>query len=313
MSFSITKTFLNLSSTDKSSGNNNDFIIQFNNAGLTTESNGYFGSKSYINPIFFNLANNWQNIQLDYNDTFWLGGSYWGGGNGVAVKIPAGVYQTPQQLASAIQTAVAGVINTAVSPFYTGSLAVSYYVSNNADINWQHMAFTFTSSAPAEVLKLYFTVNTPITVSQNPYNFAQIVGVDASDITLTPGQTKYGEYVPNLILYDMIQIQCNLCKATFEIESGILSPSIIMVSFPVGNYTVNNQVVFLNNNPMLYRQEMRSPNFDTIQIRVVDKNGRLIPFIGEIDMSFIIERELVNEPFNAQRVKDQNPYTANFN
>jgi hypothetical protein len=72
-------------------------------------------------------------------------------------------------------------------------------------------------------------------------------------------------------------------------------------------------VVFLNNNPMLYRQEMRTPNFDTIQIRVVDKGGRLIPFVGEIDMSFIIERELVNEPFNAQRVKDQNPYTANFN
>lgn len=313
MSFSITKTFLNLSSTDKSSGNNNDFIIQFNNAGLTTESNGYFGSKSYINPIFFNLANNWQNIQLDYNDTFWLGGSYWGANNGVAVKLPAGVYQTPQQLALAIQTAVSGVINTAVSPLYSGSLAVSYYVSNNADINWQHMAFTFTSSAPAEVLSLYFTVNTPVLISQNPYNFAQIVGVDASAITLTPGQTKYGEYVPNLILYDMIQIQCNLCKATYEIESGILSPSIIMVSFPVGNYTVNNQVVFLNNNPMLYRQEMRSPNFDTIQIRVVDKNGRLIPFVGEIDMSFIIERELVNEPFNAQRVKDQNPYTANFN
>jgi len=57
---------------------------------------------------------------------------------------------------------------------------------------------------------------------------------------------------------------------------------------------------------------MRSPNFDTIQIRVTDKNGRLINFVGEIDMSFIIEREVVNEPFNAQRVKDQNPYTANF-
>lgn len=313
MSFSITKTFLNLSSTDKSSGNNNDFIIQFNNAGLTTESNGYFGSKSYINPIFFNLANNWQNIQLDYNDTFWLGGSYWGPNAGVAVKLPAGVYQTPQQLALAIQTAVAGVINVGVSPLYTGSLAVSYYVSNNADINWQHMAFTFTSATSSEVLSLYFTVNTPVLISQNPNNFAQIVGVDASAITLTPGQTKYGEYVPNLILYDMIQIQCNLCKATYEIESGILSPSIIMVSFPVGNYTVNNQVVFLNNNPMLYRQEMRTPNFDTIQIRVVDKNGRLIPFVGEIDMSFIIEREVVNEPFNAQRVKDQNPYTANFN
>jgi hypothetical protein len=57
---------------------------------------------------------------------------------------------------------------------------------------------------------------------------------------------------------------------------------------------------------------MRTPNFDTIQIRVVDKNGRLIPFVGEIDMSFIIEREVVNEPFNAQRIKDQNPYSGNF-
>ena len=74
MSFSTSKNFLNLSSTDRTSGTNNDFTIQFNNAGLTTESNGYFGSTSFINPIFFNLPNNWQNIQLDYNDTFYISG-----------------------------------------------------------------------------------------------------------------------------------------------------------------------------------------------------------------------------------------------
>jgi len=307
MSFSTSKNFLNLSSTDKTTGTNNDFVIQFNNAGLTTESNGYFGSKSYINPIFFNLPNNWQNIQAGYNDIFWIDGNLFPSPE--SVVLPAGVYQTPQQLAQAVQNAIQG----AITPFYDAAttIAVQYFASNPSDINWQHMSFLLTSTK-VENIQLYFTQNTPTLGFLNPYNFAPLVGVDASFINCTPGITKYGEFVPNLILYDMIQIQCNLCKATYEIESGILSPSIIMVSFPVGNYTVNNQVVFLNNNPVLYRQEMRTPNFDTIQIRVVDKNGRLIPFVGEIDMSFIIEREVVNEPFNAQRIKDQNPYSGNF-
>lgn len=306
MSFSTSKNFLNLSSTDRTSGTNNDFSIQFNNAGLTTESNGYFGSTSYINPIFFNLPNNWQNIQAGYNDTFYISGPV----GQAALTLPAGVYQTPYQLAAAIQTVVTTNKALAVSD---GTFTCTYFTSNNADINWQHMQFTYTSATATNTLSLWFTQNTPTLIVLNPKNFAGIVGVDASSIDCPPsGTPQYGDFVPNLILYDMIQIQCNLCKATYEIESGILSPSIIMVSFPVGNYTVNNQVVFLNNNPMLYRQEMRSPNFDTIQIRVTDKNGRLIPFDGEIDMSFIIEREVVNEPFNAQRVKDQNPYTANF-
>ena len=117
----------------------------------------------------------------------------------------------------------------------------------------------------------------------------------------------------------MIQINCNWCRSTYEIINSstigtgtvpVLSPSLIMVSFPTANYLTTNQVVFLNNNPFLYRQEMKTSNWDTLQIQVTDKNGRLIPYFGEIDFSITIEREIINEPVNLALAKDQNPYTA---
>jgi hypothetical protein len=75
---------------------------------------------------------------------------------------------------------------------------------------------------------------------------------------------------------------------------------------------IKAKVVFLNNNPFLYRQEMRSPNWDTVNIRITDKAGRLIPYFGELDLSITIEREQFNEPQNLARIKDQNPWTADM-
>jgi len=320
--FSVSKNYINLSSTDRISGTNNDFIIQFNSSGLTSESNGYFGSKSFINPIFFSLPNNWQNIQAGYNDVYYIVGAETGAtphSINATLNLPAGVYQTVAQLCFAIQTQVRAALTTAGFTIATGFVC-EQLLSPTTNINWQHIRFDMVGAA-GTTINLYFTEVTPVLIALNPYNFATLVGVDSAVITLNshvatvpPDFTGsvFAEYVPQLNIYDMIQIQCNLCNATYEIENNTLSPSIIMVSFPVGNNTVNNQVVFLNNNPQLYRQQMRTSNFDTIQIRVVDKQGRLIPFFGECDLSIIIEREVLNEPQNLQRIKDQNPYSVGF-
>ena len=317
--FSVSKNYINLSSTDRISGTNNDFIIQFNSSGLTSESNGYFGSKSFINPIFFSLPNNWYNIQSGYNDKYWITGNDATHTIDTALYLPQAVYQTVAQLCFAIQTQVNAAL-AAASFTISNGFVCEQLLSPTTNINWQHIRFDMVG-AVGTTINLYFTNVLPVLLTLNPTNFATIVGVDSPVITLNshaatipPVYTGsvFAEYVPQLNLYDMIQIQCNLCNATYEIENNTLSPSIIMVSFPVGNNTVNNQVVFLNNNPMLYRQQMRTSNFDTIQIRVVDKQGRLIPFFGECDLSIIIEREVLNEPQNVQRIKDQNPYSVGF-
>jgi hypothetical protein len=55
---------------------------------------------------------------------------------------------------------------------------------------------------------------------------------------------------------------------------------------------------------------MNTPNYDSINIQICDKNSRLIPFFGEVDFSITIEREVFNEPVNLTRAKDQSPYSA---
>jgi hypothetical protein len=308
------KIFVNLSSTDRSSGTNNDFIINFSNSALTSGMNGYFGGRSFINPIFFSLPNNWYNIQKDYNDTFYIAG-IGGAGNpiefGLKLQLTPGIYSTVAQLTTQIQTKINTALGTAG---YTGLIAVSQLTTPTSDLNLLKIGFRFSGATATETLNLYFNVATPTLGFLNPYNFATVVGVDVNVIFLLPADTKptFADFPPNLQVYDMIQIQCSLARTTYEIESGILSPSTILVSFPVGNFLVNNQVVFLNNNPMLYRQEMATTNWDTISIRVVDKNGRLIDFFGELDLSLIIENENNQTVGNTARLKDMNPYSANF-
>lgn len=308
--YTASKIWLNLSSTDRTSGTNNDFTIQFNSGALTNEAAGYFGSKSYINPIFFSLPNNWQNIQAGYNDVFFLAGSKFGA-SGVQLNLQAGVYQSVNQLVSYIQAAINTAMTTAT---YTGVIKVEQVSSPSTSLDFNYIKFSWsTPPASGETVRFYFNIGTPTLLVTNPLNFANIIGCEDNVFQLDGTTTsKVLTQLPNLVLYDMIQIECSLCRSTYEIQSGQLSPSIIMVAFPTANYLTNNQVVFLNNNPFLYRQEMRTPNWDSINIRITDKMGRLIPFFGELDLSLTIEREQLNEPQNLTRIKDQNPWTADM-
>ena len=306
--YSSQKIWLNLSSTDRTSGTNNDFTIQFNSGALTNEAAGYFGSKSYINPVFFSLPNNWQNIQANYNNVFYLSGNLFPDG-GVILLLDPGVYQSVPILCTYLQAKIRAAM-AAVT--YTGVIQVSQSTTQDLSFNYINIKWS-TPPASTENVSFYFNSGTPVLLRTNPQNFSTIIGCEDNIITLNPTTISYTlTQLPNLALYDMIQIECSLCRSTYEIQSGQLSPSIIMVSFPTANYLTANQVVFLNNNPFLYRQEMRTPNWDTINIRITDKGGRLIPYFGELDLSITIEREQYNEPQNLARIKDQNPWTADM-
>ena len=320
--FSSTKNWINLSSADRTSGNSNDFSIQFNSGGITNDSGGYFGSKSYINPIFFSFPNNAPNIQDDFNNVFYISGSgFTGNTNYAELTLPQGVYQQVSQLTAGLQTVINGYISTThagVMPnAYTGNVAISQVQTINT-LTYNKINFTFQGAAVGETLNFYFNTGTPINfVVTNPQNFGGILGTDDNVFTISQASPSYTlPYLPNLNIYDIIQIKCNLTRSTYELEykqgqtsNGILSPSLIMVAFPSANFVVNDNILFTNNNPFLYRQIMNTPNYDSINIQICDKNGRLIPFYGECDFSLTIEREVYTEPINLTRAKDQSPYT----
>jgi len=313
-----TKTWLNLSSGDRTSGTSNNFIIQMNNGGLTNNNAGYFGSKSFVNPIFMSFPNNAPNIRTDFNNVFYISGNKFAGTTPYAMlTIPEGVYQNIGQLTTAVQSAVNTYIGTThgttLPTAYTGTITVASNTTTN-DLNYNKIVFTFVSPGSGETLNLYFYTGTPISfVSTNPLNFGLIIGTDENVFTIDATTTAHTlPYLPNLAVYDIIQVKCNLARSTLEIENGILSTSTILVSFPTANFVVNDQILFTNNNPTLYRQEMNTSNFDSIQISICDKNGNLIPISGEVDLSILIEREQYNEPINLNRIKDQNPYSADM-
>lgn len=311
-----TKHWLNLSSTDRSSGTSNNFTIQFNSGSITNDAGGYYGSKSYINPIFFSIPNNAPNIQDNFNNVFYISGNKFASATPYAqLTIPQGVYQNVSQLTTAVAKAINDYIGTThgtvLPTAYTATVAVAAN-STPSDLNYNKVVFTWTAPAAGETLNIYLSDGTPINfVSLNPLNFGTVIGTNELVFTLSGSALTHTlPYLPNLNIYDIIQIKCNLCKSTYEMESGQLSQSLIMVAFPSVNFVVNDVILFNNNNPFLYRQEMHTSNWDSMQIQITDKNGRLIPFFGEADFSLTIEREQLNEPINLSRIKDQSPYTA---
>jgi len=327
--FSSTKNWINLSSADRTSGTSNDFTIQFNSGGITNDSGGYFGSKSYINPIFFSFPNNAFNIQEDFNNVFYVSGNKFVAniGNVVqntykALELTPGLYQNVGQLTTQLTSIINGFLKSSDPVLggntYTGNVNLGQ-VLDPTQLTYNKINFTFANPAAGETVNLYFSQGTPISfVSINNQNFGSVIGTDENVFTLTVAEPQHTlPYLPNLNIYDIIQIKCNLTRSTYELElkpgqssNGVLSPSLIMVAFPSANFVVNDNILFTNNNPLLYRQIMNTSNYDSINIQICDKNGRKIPFFGEVDFSITIERETYTEPVNLARAKDQSPYTA---
>lgn len=321
----ITKNWINISSADKTSGTSNNFTVQFNSGSLTNDSAGMYGSKSYINPIFFSFPNNAPNIQEDFNNVFYISGSKFVANIGnvlvntsAELKLPEGVYQNVSQLTNQLQTVINGYITqpqVGVLPNAYTSNVVVQQVLDPSNLNYNKINFSLPGT---DTLNVYLSIGTPQLFVTNPENFGAIAGTDENIFTIGNLQAHTLPYLPNLNIYDIIQIKTNLTRSTYELEyrdaisksNPTLSPSQIMVAFPSANFTVNDNILFTNNNPVLYRQIMNSSNYDTMNIQITDKNGRLIPFQGEVDLSICIEREIVGAGINLAREKDQNPYSA---
>ena len=85
-----------------------------------------------------------------------------------------------------------------------------------------------------------------------------------------------------------------------------------LYSFPLENNLTGNQVVWNAVDYELFRQEINN-NFQIMTVQVCDQDGNLINFVGEFTMSFMIERETVENYASskkAQLLADYGSYAA---
>jgi hypothetical protein len=85
-----------------------------------------------------------------------------------------------------------------------------------------------------------------------------------------------------------------------------------LFSFPLENNLTGNQVVWSAVDYELFRQEINN-NFQIMTVQVCDQDGDLINFVGEFTMSFMIERETVENYASskkAQLLADYGSYAA---
>jgi hypothetical protein len=112
----------------------------------------------------------------------------------------------------------------------------------------------------------------------------------------------YGTLIPDLQPIDRVVIKCNLAKRSFAMRDASLNLNDTLFSFPLENNLTGNQVVWSAVDYELFRQEINN-NFQIISIQVCDQNGDLINFVGEFTMSFIIERETVENYASSKKAQ----------
>ena len=125
--------------------------------------------------------------------------------------------------------------------------------------------------------------------------------------------TIYGTLIPDLQPVERVVIKSNLAKRCFSMRNDSLNLNDTLFSFPLENNLTGNQVVWSALDYELFRQEINN-NFQIMTVQVCDQDGKLINFVGEFTMSFIIERETVENyaaSKKAQLLADYGAYVAN--
>jgi hypothetical protein len=132
------------------------------------------------------------------------------------------------------------------------------------------------------------TLSSSKTVSQTAH---QVVVNGAFDPAPSPSV-----YPPNVVDFrtiDTLRVHSNVAKRFFEIKGGRLSSNDVLFELTAPNTTVGTTLVWENNAPELYEQEIFS-NFDNMVIELRDRTGNLIDFQSycSFTMLFCIEREI---------------------
>lgn len=299
-----TKQFYSINNAVASNFTNiNRMEYNFNNSTLTNIQTSH-GQKCIFTPISLTLDWDYKNISESLKNNRIYFTFTTAGYTSRAFIIPDGSY-TPFSLCEFLNSAEDG-LNKA---FANGGIRSDA----NASLAWlaefnpilQKILIRYTAApnpAVTVAIDTYFEVNsvrynstrwmgTTVGNSKTVQQTAQQLAANGAFTDPPPNI-----YPPNVVDFktiDTIRVHSNVAKRFFEVKGGKLSSSDVLFEITAPNTTVGSTLVWENNAPELYQQEIFS-NYDNLVIELKDKNGNKIDFFNEcnFNMSFSIVREL---------------------
>jgi hypothetical protein len=288
--------------TDGTPDDANNFQIAFSNSAFTNIQSAHEQTKTYLTPQFLSFDYFFNNVSdALLNRRFTVDGTGYNGGNIATITLDENVYDG-SSLATQLNTKLnaagtwtqggTALLWTCAYSAISGKLTFSYTTTNPAGASKLRLTFNPVGS---NVLKLFGSVTTEVEIDGTAKSLTMVAPVD-----LAPFQS--------------IRVHSNLAKRTFQMtgptSKKILTGTNILFEIPVFNQLVGGTMVFVPNDPALYRQEILT-NFDNMSIELRGPNGNLIPLFegAECNFTFIIEREIY-QPTNEDRKNAQNDYLS---
>ena len=311
------KHFVDIKSSD-AGGNaaGNNFSINFNNNNFCNVGTFSDNSKVYLSPVSCSFPNSWYNITVQ-NNSITVGGNALFttmGSDGTQTKkitISQGYYSIAA-LVAAWTTALNqnaqyyrlsdgqqgfGILWALTYDFNARIVSIAVNTANFPNVAGHTLTLKFDGDTKET---LGFSADTGYSWSR-----AQVGGA-------VTAATLYGTLIPDLQPVDRVVIKSNLAKRCFSMRNDSLNLNDTLFSFPLENNLTGNQVVWSAVDYELFRQEINN-NFQIMTVQVCDQDGKLINFVGEFTMSFIIERETVENYASskkAQLLADYGSYAA---
>jgi hypothetical protein len=308
------KHFVDIKSSDAGpNSQSNNFAINFNNNNFCNVGTFSDNSKVYFSPISCSFPNSWYNITTQ-NNSVTIGGNALfttAGSNGTQTKkvtIPPGYYNI-----AGLVAAWAEALNTDAQYYRLsdGTQGAQINWDVTFDINSRTITiYVDTSNFPNvanHILSLSFDVDT-----RKTFGFLMNIFFIRTAQNAAVVDSFSGQLIPDLQPIERVVIKSNLAKRCFSMRNDSLNLNDTLFSFPIDNNLTGNQVVWNAMDYKLFRQEIDN-NFQIMTVQVCDQNGNLIPFDGEFTMSFIIERETVENYASskkAQLLADYGSYAA---
>lgn len=280
-----TKHFLNFSSSQKQSGTDYDFLINFNSTALVSSGATNEAVRTYISPQQIVIPASWDNIRSGVNDKVIINIALNSASPvDVSFNLPVGSPDI-NTLANTLKTN----LQTSVPTFYySGSThnITAWDVSYNSYKQRLSISATVQNSHPISYTWKFGSSNTA--------SAGALLGFGVADYTITnlaSGSAYNPPFIPDVQPYQMIKIKSNIAKRSYDIRNSVLGASQDFATIMVGNTLVGSNVVFQPTSNDDYKQLIDN-NFSSISILLTDRNNNPITSLsGDSFYTFIIERE----------------------
>lgn len=250
----VKKYNLFLSSSDKSSGTNNNFDISFNNSQQL-----FTNAKVYLKPISVMIANDWDSIG-NKNNTFHFS-------NLIGTVVDEEIYLND---GSPSATGLATELQSALRP-YNPHIIVSF------NIYKKKLEFSTDDGSMLDMVLDFTGAN----------SCHKVIGFNSNIYTIA-GVNQYT--APNQIDLSSIEeifVHSSITKRSLIMNNGLLKTADIILGFNTSNYTTGSNIYWENPSNMFMTEI--DPNFSSIDIKIKDRQGNLIPFTNDCYLNFELE------------------------